>query len=200
MKVLQRFSMGFGSLVLLAVSLQLFAPKAVHAIVSTLVTVANTTTNPVPIDADADTRNTVVLSATLFSGFSANDQLATQFSDVTNNVTPYVVPTGQRLVIDDVSADVQTTDGAPLLSLSPQLTPTGGAAEFFAPGVSYIVYIPLTQNLQFTNITHYIAHEKTRLVVGPGAILQSSEIGQVAGAHVTVIGHLVDCYSGCNNF
>ncbi len=33
---------------LLALSLQLFAPKAVHAVVSTLITVANTTSNPVP--------------------------------------------------------------------------------------------------------------------------------------------------------
>lgn len=48
MKVLQRFLMGFGSLLLLVVSLQLFAPEAVHAVVSTLITVANTTSNPVP--------------------------------------------------------------------------------------------------------------------------------------------------------
>jgi hypothetical protein len=48
MKVLQRFLMGFGSLLVFAVSLQLFAPKAVHAVVSTLITVANTTSNPVP--------------------------------------------------------------------------------------------------------------------------------------------------------
>lgn len=48
MKILHRFLMGIGSLLLLAVSLPLFAPKAVHALVSTLVTVANTTANPVP--------------------------------------------------------------------------------------------------------------------------------------------------------
>jgi hypothetical protein len=39
---------GLGTVLLLAVSLQLFAPKAVHAVVSTLVTIANSTSNPVP--------------------------------------------------------------------------------------------------------------------------------------------------------
>jgi hypothetical protein len=48
MKTFKRFLMGLGTVLLLAVSLQLFAPKAVHAIVSTLVTVANTSANPVP--------------------------------------------------------------------------------------------------------------------------------------------------------
>ena len=47
MKTLQRFLMGLGSLLLLAVALQLFVPKAAHAVVSTLVTVANTPSNPV---------------------------------------------------------------------------------------------------------------------------------------------------------
>jgi hypothetical protein len=40
--------MGLGTLLVLAATLQLFAPKAVHAVVSTLVTVANTAANPVP--------------------------------------------------------------------------------------------------------------------------------------------------------
>jgi hypothetical protein len=197
MKIFKRFLMGLGTVLLLALSLQLVAPKAVRAVVSTLVTVANTTANPVPIDADADVRNTVVLYAELFSGFTIDQQLNTQFSDLLTNA-PYSVPSGKRLVIDDVSADVLSTSGTPLFRLLVGLTPTVNNGDgSFTEGLSYPVYIPLTQN--FEN-TQYIAHEKTRLVVGPGATIASSEIGQITGANVVIIGHLVDCSSGCNNF
>jgi hypothetical protein len=48
MRLLQRFMMGLGTALLIAVSLPLLAPKAVHAVVSAFVTIANTTANPVP--------------------------------------------------------------------------------------------------------------------------------------------------------
>lgn len=49
MKTLKRIAWGLGVILVIATSLQLAAPKAVHAVISTLVTVANTAANPVPV-------------------------------------------------------------------------------------------------------------------------------------------------------
>lgn len=48
MKVLRRIVVGLAGVVLVASALELVAPKAVQAVVSTLVTVSNTSANPVP--------------------------------------------------------------------------------------------------------------------------------------------------------
>ncbi|MGA7914472.1 MAG: hypothetical protein WCA00_04490 [Candidatus Acidiferrales bacterium] len=48
MKSVRSALVGIGGLAVLALLMTLAAPKAVHAIVSTLVTVSNTTANPVP--------------------------------------------------------------------------------------------------------------------------------------------------------
>jgi hypothetical protein len=196
MKILQRFLMGLGTVLLVALALQLVAPKAVHAVVSTLVTVANTAANPVPIDADADARNTVVLysipNVNSFASLEANQF----FDSVTGN--PYVVPTGKRLVVDDVSAEVLTSAAnPPSLSLFVGLTADG--PPDFAP-IQYTAFIPLGQPAQRANGFSFVAHEKTHLVAGPGAILQSGQLGGVLGSEVIAVGHLVDCSSGCNNF
>jgi len=61
MRFLQRFLIGLGAILVLAISPQLVAPKSVHAVVSTLVTIANTSTNPVPVDSSADSRASVAL-------------------------------------------------------------------------------------------------------------------------------------------
>ena len=49
MNVLRRIAMGIGGTVVVAVVMGLAAPKTVHALVSALVTVANTPANPVPV-------------------------------------------------------------------------------------------------------------------------------------------------------
>jgi hypothetical protein len=61
MNVVRRIVVGIAGVVLVALALELFAPKAVHAVVSTLVTVSNTSGNPVPTMA-VDTRNVNVVN------------------------------------------------------------------------------------------------------------------------------------------
>jgi hypothetical protein len=61
MDVVRRIVVGIAGVVLVALALELFAPKAVHAVVSTLVTVSNTSGNPVPTMA-VDTRNVNVVN------------------------------------------------------------------------------------------------------------------------------------------
>lgn len=61
MNVIRRMVVGLAGIVVVALAFSLVAPKAVHAIVSTLVTVTNGSGNPVPTVA-VDTRNVNVLN------------------------------------------------------------------------------------------------------------------------------------------
>jgi hypothetical protein len=61
MNVLRKILVGLGSIVVVALVLALAAPKTVRAVVSTLVTVTNTTSQPVPTMA-VDTRNVNVVN------------------------------------------------------------------------------------------------------------------------------------------
>lgn len=97
MKLLQRLLMGLGTVLLLAVSVELLAPKVVHGVVSTLVTVANTAANPVPVQqAKAN-----YINLTYDLNTNGYDEL---LSDGT--VTAFTIPVGQRLVITDISWEV----------------------------------------------------------------------------------------------
>lgn len=61
MNVIRKVVLGLAGVVVVAFVLELAAPKAVHAVVSTLVTVSNTSGNPVPTIA-VDTRNVNVVN------------------------------------------------------------------------------------------------------------------------------------------
>lgn len=62
MNIVRRIVVGLAGVIVVALAIELAAPKAVHAIVSTLVTVANTSSNPVPTVA-VDTRSVNVVNA-----------------------------------------------------------------------------------------------------------------------------------------
>jgi hypothetical protein len=137
MKILQRFLMGLGTVLLLALSLQLVAPKAVHAVVSTLVTVANTATNPVA-SRNVDNPATYPFSANLC--INVNSFCDPSLSQVF--VVPAATSTGvqvKRLVLQGVSGDCQgdpaTTallDGIQISSFAPEdtINPPSGPYRF----------------------------------------------------------------------
>jgi hypothetical protein len=97
MKLFKRFLMGLGTVLLLALSLQLVAPKAVHAVVSTLVTVANTSSNPVLV-AQAKANFINLAFNTTTQGY---DQLLPD-----GTTAPFNMPAGEKLVITDISWEV----------------------------------------------------------------------------------------------
>src|SRR5277367_6200587 len=152
MKVLQRFLMGFGSLLLLAVSVQLFAPKAVHAVVSTLITVANTTSNPVPSQQVIPSqpffaRLSLSGGATQAAGPGSSGRLAVTSITISN--LSMTIPTQEVYILAPVVAggscgDAVTGGGDPTLRLLvPQaqtLTVTFPTPLVFSPvnGVSCI--------------------------------------------------------------
>lgn len=91
----KRITMGIGGMVVAALLLALAAPKAVHAIVSTLVTVVNTSSNPVPVQNVKQSADNFV---TLNYNGSTYDQVLPDGS-----TTPFSISSGQQFVITDVS-------------------------------------------------------------------------------------------------
>jgi hypothetical protein len=99
MNVLRRIAMAMGGTVVVALVIGLAAPKTVHAVVSALVTVANTSTNPVPVS----NVNEPALEA--YQDFCRAD-LSTSSS--CNFKT---VPADKRLVIQDADISLAAAPG-----------------------------------------------------------------------------------------
>jgi hypothetical protein len=157
MNVLRRIVVGLAGVVVVALALELLAPKAVHAVVSTLVTVSNTTAQPVPTMA-VDTRNvnvvnTPTVTATISGtpSVNVNSLPAVQLSgtpsvniasplSIGGNVNATVSnPAGATgavpLVTDEVnnpayqpaSIELYMTNGASTSATVPSTLPSGGA-------------------------------------------------------------------------
>ncbi len=125
MKILPRLLWGLGTVLLLALTLQLCAPPAVHAVVSTLVTVANTAANPVG-SRNVDNPATYPYSANLCIGFNGGhcDPSTPQVFVVPAN-TSTGLPV-KRLVLQAVSgscqgdpATIALLDGVQINSFAP---------------------------------------------------------------------------------
>ena len=97
-----------GGLAIAAFLVTLATPKAVHAIVSTLVTVSNTAANPVPTRAaDNPARQAVLLTA----GIVMPDGQPTGTLLMNSESVQFTVPAGQRLVVDSVSGNMSAPSG-----------------------------------------------------------------------------------------
>ena len=99
MNVLRRIAMGIGGTVVVAFVFALAAPKTVHAVVSALVTVSNTTANPVPVS----NVNEPALEA--YQDFCRID-----FSTA-SSCNFQAVPAGKRLVIQDADISLEAATG-----------------------------------------------------------------------------------------
>ena len=103
MNVLRRIAMGIGGTVVVALALTLTVPRAAHAVLSALVTVTNTSANPVPTY-DSGTR----FQADVCSA-SGSVSIASNFCGANNSRTfqvPTVTSSGatvKRLLVDNVS-------------------------------------------------------------------------------------------------
>ena len=94
-KWIYKAAAGIAGVLFVASVMTLVAPKTVHALVSALVTVANTSANPVPAQEVKESRsNFVTLS---FNGSGYDEVLPDGSKSV------FAVPTGQQFVITDVN-------------------------------------------------------------------------------------------------
>src|SRR5271170_3532503 len=102
MQIVRRLMVAVGALALAAMLLSLAPPKSAHALVAALVQVTNTTANPaVTLDADHATR--VPYESTVTGTFLGSN---CQGGVVGCKFTWAPVPTGYRLVIENISASM----------------------------------------------------------------------------------------------
>lgn len=119
---------GMAGVLFVASAMALFAPKAVHAVVSALVTVANTSANPVPAQEVKESRaNFITVSFDLALGTSTYDEVS---PDGTVSENPFVIPSGEQFVITDVNWITTCGD----LFASPACTKHVGDAVVFMLG------------------------------------------------------------------
>jgi hypothetical protein len=125
MQLAKRLFMGFGVVAFVAMSFMLAAPKAVHAIVATLVQVANTSANPVP-NSDVNNPDKATL---LVLGCQGNADGNANFTCDPNST----IPVGQRFAIDRVEADCFTTAGITFGNAHLSLTEGGSPTAHVLP-------------------------------------------------------------------
>ena len=106
MKFLKRINSGTAAVIVLAAVLQLATPRAVHSVVSALVTVANTSANPVPTIGMPQAPSQIVELAAIVSPGLTQPVFALDPSHgIDSPYVQYVVPDGQVLVITGVEFD-----------------------------------------------------------------------------------------------
>lgn len=99
MNLIRRIATGIGGTFVVALVIGLAAPKTVRAVVSALVTVANTSANPVPVS----NINEPALEA--YQDFCRVDL------SITNGCDFQTVPAGKRLVIQDADISLAVASG-----------------------------------------------------------------------------------------
>jgi len=109
MNIVRRIIVGLAGVVVVALAMELAAPKAVRAVVSTLVTVANTSANPVPVAGNVAVTNTVPISGNV----NVTNVPAVQLSG-----TPSVNIANPLSIGGNVSATVVNTPASPVPTLS----------------------------------------------------------------------------------
>ena len=135
MNVLRRIAMAIGGTVIVALVIGLAAPKTVHALVSALVTVTNTSANPVPTtDVMRSVAQNVELQCHIFQG-------GCFLVSPTGNLSTFTVPSGSNLVITDVeilalqggglSSFICSTTAAPPERIESWFVPSDGATHQF---------------------------------------------------------------------
>ncbi len=190
MQFAKKLLITLGSVALTAMLISLGAPKAVHAIVATLVQVANTTANPaVTLDADKATRIPYQSSSQGtddFTGLSCDGVDSNcDFSGISG------VPAGYRLVMENISAYLYVSSGNPAPGgvMYPALASTLQGATFF-----YGSYLGSSYQVAIINqpIKRYVnAGESVSLYI-------TADYNGKHNHYVTVTGYLENCaVTGC---
>jgi hypothetical protein len=175
MRLAQRLFMGIGAVALAASFMTLVAPKSVHAAVAALVQVANRTASPAnteDISKQANQLVHLVCSLATGTGFS------NCYSSPPNGVitgTPYSVPAGQNLVINEV--DIYQVDG-------PSASQVSLAIQGVGP-IHYDWFVSGQNTTQFTYPSGIVIASET----SPGIIATTTSSSSNA-EFVSMIGYL----------
>jgi hypothetical protein len=179
-----------------------------HAVVSTLVTVVNTpnvnVANTVPVTGAVGINGNVPVANPLNGSgnpislgvetdesspveLTCQENFASGYSTV--NCSAYTVPSGQLLIIDDVSLAAGLSSGQP----------AGAVVVSFPYGNAVIFALPLEAQGSTSGLNYFVAAQRTHLYSVAGESV-SCNIGtstaQTASAEVlcTIVGHLVPAH------
>lgn len=193
MNVLRKILVGLGSVLAVAFILALASPKAVRAVVSTLVTVSNTPANPVPVTEGTDIAEQPFETTICKDGGSG--VCATVATDLGVGATPpssFTVPTTdsarhavKMLVIKFVSG----VCGGPTSSPALLTTVPSNAVDGITTAVNFlnIGELPSTSTL----IGQVSVDLQTNIVAGPGSTVRMfANLTGGDGCWLTVNGYL----------
>jgi hypothetical protein len=159
MNFAKRVLMFLGSVVLAAALVSVLAPKATHALVATLVQVANTTANPVPnSDVDNPGRATLVVTA-CNANSTSNDSSSSQIGCISD----YTVPGGNRLVIQQVEANCATPTGQSLVQTGMLVSTNGN---------QFVHQLPLLNEGAYVGIASFMNDLAVHFYADPGSTLR----------------------------
>lgn len=186
MKLLKQALALFGAFVLVAAMLVIVTPKTAHAVVEALVQVANTPAQSIPTwRTDNDGRNVVrlVYFETMNDGTFSN---VVPLNDATTS-SPYTVPTGKRLVIDNVSLFALPNPGQKVF-------------VYFSNGYTFTAIPAIDAGFPTTTLAHLTNSIPVRDYVEPAGqysvvMERSDTVGPMIWS-VHAVGHLVDCTNG----
>lgn len=114
MKLWKSMLMGTGSVVGCAAVLTLVAPRAAHGVVAALVQVVNTVANPA-VTQDTSRAASQIIHLTTNGKAEVSPAVMTQLRQYITGGTfgpPYVVPSGENLVITSIEVSVTTAGGS----------------------------------------------------------------------------------------
>jgi ABC-type transport system substrate-binding protein len=123
MNVIRKLMIGLGSIVAVALALALASPKTVRAVVSTLVTVSNTSASPA-VTEGVPSMATQIIQLVCYAGA----QCVQLMPGGALPSTGYTIPAGQNLVITDVQINSPSGGGVDRIGLSPIFSATSGIA------------------------------------------------------------------------
>jgi hypothetical protein len=183
-----------GGIAVIAGAAQLFAPQTVHGLVSALVTVNNTASNPVPVSGSVAAVNATSGGVTqpliVHEDSRGSDQpfsLALSCTNFSNgDCTPGTLiapPIGKALAINDVSGRCVAGAGA-----------DGGELRLtLASGTS--IHIPFTSSFSLSGQTYLYFGRTVSAVVGPtetASLVAEFEVEPYSSCDLTVSGYAVN--------
>ncbi len=168
---LKRIAMGIGGVVVAAMLLAVAAPKAVHAIVSTLVTVANTASNPVITQSADNHARTAVALQCLSIGEVGNEETGCALITGQNS-TPFQVPPGQRLVIENINGSFSIPVGSTPSSVYVAAIYEGPSTNYFPP--LSVVLAPIQVGYDPQGTVAYAFSSQVTAYIDPFYTLQGS--------------------------
>jgi len=179
MNFVKRVLMFVGFVVLAAALVSVLAPKATHALVATLVQVANTSANPVPnTDVDNSGRATTVLQNCDGRSLVGDGQLSCD--------TGYNVPAGQRFVIEELEANCTAPKGNNIYSAD---------VVFVQAGFGTFHMLPLISQGVASGQAQYIQNQRVRYYADPGSQLtfytQTTDTSGNTSCYFAASGYLI---------